>query len=413
MRVDILKGTKDYYPEEQAQLNYLVDTCKRKFELYGFRPMDTPMIEYFDVLARKYEEGDEILGEIFRLNDRGNRNLGLRYDLSTPLSRFVAMNPHLKKPFRRYQVGKVFRDGPVKTGRLREFYQCDADVVFDNNTETEAELLNLYLDIFNSLEIPVYIEINSYKLLRGLIKEKDFSEKEARDIILSIDKLKKIGKEGVLKEIEEKEFEKERVESIIDLLLENDLEKIEKNNELIDEGVTEIKRLFELVNDERLILNLSLARGLDIYTGTVWEVFDKEQRITSSLGGGGRFNRVISEYMEKEDETPAVGISIGVNAVLEILSKKKAFSIDNIVIPLSKDLVNTAFNVAGNLRKDNSSTEISYFYSIKKGLDYANSQGIKNAYIIGKKEVEEGKITRKNLETGEETKVKISELNKK
>ena len=171
MKFEVLKGTKDFLPKEQIKINEVLDVIREGFEGYGFRPLDTPLIEYFDTLAMKYDSSAEIVQEIFKVTDRGERELGLRYDLTTPLCRFIAENnKSLKKPFRRYQIGKVFRDGPIKAGRLREFIQCDGDVVGVNGIEIEAELLIMFFETYKKLGINAVIEINNNKKIK--IKKK-------------------------------------------------------------------------------------------------------------------------------------------------------------------------------------------------------------------------------------------------
>ena len=191
MTFEILKGTKDSEPQEQIKINSILDCIRKNFELYGFRPFDTPLIEYFDTLSMKYDEDAEIVQEIFKLSDRGERKLGLRYDLTTPLSRFVASKKQLKKPFRRYQIGKVFRDGPIKPGRLREFIQCDGDVVGLKGVGIEAELLTMFFQTYKELGIDSIIEINNNNILRGALLQENFKEEDLSTLILSIDKLKK------------------------------------------------------------------------------------------------------------------------------------------------------------------------------------------------------------------------------
>ncbi len=211
MAFEVLKGTKDFLPKEQIKINEILGIIKDGFESFGFRPLDTPMIEYFDTLTLKYDSSAEIVSEIFKVTDRGERELGLRYDLTTPLCRFFAQyNKSLKKPFRRYQIGKVFRDGPIKPGRLREFTQCDADIVGASGVEVEAEMLIMFFSTYKKLGINPVIEINNNKILRGTFLQVGFKEKDLSSLILSVDKLKKIGEKGVLQETKEKGLDEKK-----------------------------------------------------------------------------------------------------------------------------------------------------------------------------------------------------------
>jgi histidyl-tRNA synthetase len=198
MVYEVLKGTKDLEPSEQIKVNFILDVVRKNFEAHGFRPFDTPIIEYFDTLANKYDDDAEIVQEIFKVKDRGNRELGLRYDLTVPLCRYVASKKQLKLPFRRYAVGKVFRDGPLKKGRLREFIQCDGDVVGVKGIFIEAELLEMFYTTYREIGIDAVIEINNNKILRGVLLQCGFELKDLSSLILSVDKLKKIGEEGIL-----------------------------------------------------------------------------------------------------------------------------------------------------------------------------------------------------------------------
>jgi len=191
MNLERAKGTKDYPPEEKIARQEVIDKLRAIFELYGFSPLETPIIERFDVLSAKYAGGAEILKETFKFKDQGDRELGLRYDLTVPLARFIGMNPNLKMPFKRYQMGQVFRDGPIKTGRQREFWQCDVDTVGTKNMIADAEFIKIAQRFFEAIGLNVIIEINNRKLLDGLLEDLKIPEDKKNDVIIAIDKLKK------------------------------------------------------------------------------------------------------------------------------------------------------------------------------------------------------------------------------
>jgi histidyl-tRNA synthetase len=406
MEYETLKGTSDTLPEKQIRVNEVLDIIKTQFEKYGFRPFDTPIIEYFETLANKYEEDAEIVQEIFQLKDRGDRNLGLRYDLTVPLCRFISSQKQLKKPFRRYQIGKVFRDGPVKSGRAREFVQCDGDVIGLEGREIEAELMILFYETYSKLKINSVIELNNNKILRGAFLQQDFKEKELESLILSVDKLKKIGEDAVLDEIKQKGFDKKKATKSLQILQSKSFKEIKElaKNQTLIEGIEELEALTSLIEQSvDFRINFSMARGLNIYTGNIWEVYDKEEKIKSSLGSGGRYDNVISQFQNSKEITPAVGISFGLVPILECIkeSDDKKTPTDILLVPLNKDCVKTCFKLSSKLRK-NKNIEIYYSYKIKQAFSYAEYLKIKEIAFIGPKDIENKKYKLKNIQTGEE-----------
>ena len=196
MIIQNVKGGYDFLPKEQRIRNYINSILKDTFERYGYQPIETPILCYFDMLAGKYDENNDILKEIYKLTDQGERQLGLRYDLTVPFAKFIALNKNkIKYPFKRYEINKVFRDGPVKVGRDREFTQCDVDVVGLSGEIIEAELISLYVEAFNKLQIPIIIKYNSRKLMSGLILESGIKEELISSTITIIDKITKLSDE--------------------------------------------------------------------------------------------------------------------------------------------------------------------------------------------------------------------------
>lgn len=411
---EVLKGTKDYEPKEQILVNYVIDIIKKNFELYGFRPFETPLVEYYETLTNKYEKDSEIVQEIFKVTDRGKRELGLRYDLTVPLCRFIASKKQLKLPFRRYAIGKVFRDGPIKAGRLREFIQCDADIVGLKGEEVEAETLKMFFDTYCELKIKPIIEINNNKILRGTLLQEGFKEKDLQGLILSIDKLKKIGEKGVILEIKEKKYNEEKAKKVISILNSKSFEeiKLKSKNEILLEGIKELENLTLLLNNLKVNyrINFSMSRGLNIYTGNIWEMYDKNETITSSIGSGGRYDYAIGNYIGDGKEYPAMGVSFGLIPILEIIKNKeiKEGITNTLVVPLDKELIQTAFEIANKFRLKSVKTEISYDFKLKKAFEYANFLGCENIVILGNNDVNNNEYTLKNLKTGKEIKEKIN-----
>jgi len=211
MKLQTAKGVRDISPEEQLLRQKVIDVLKNTFEKYGFAPLDTPIIERMDVLASKYAGGAEILKEMFQFKDQGERELGLRYDLTVPFCRFVSMNPNLKMPFKRYAIGKVFRDGPVSTDRVREFTQCDVDITGTKSMLADAEFVNIFNDVFCELGIKFELRINNRKLLNGILETVGVKDES---VILTIDKLDKIGERGVSEELKEKKLSDKQIKEI-------------------------------------------------------------------------------------------------------------------------------------------------------------------------------------------------------
>ncbi len=411
--LEILKGTQDSIPSNQIKINKVLDIIKKNFESFGFRPFDTPIIEMLETLTLKYNSDAEIVQEIFKLNDRGERNLGLRYDLTTPLSRFVAMNPHLKKPFRRYQIGKVFRDGPIKKGRLREFTQCDGDVIGVSGIEIEGELLNLFYSTYQEIGINSIIELNNNKILRGTLLQVGFKENELSSVILSIDKLKKIQLEGVLAEIKEKNLDELKAKLAIEILSSKTFDEIKSksNNEILNQGIEELRKLVNLLEAQGVEyrINFSMSRGLDIYTGNIWEAYDLDRTISSSIGSGGRYDKVIGEYANNGKDYEAVGISFGLVPIIAVLEKNNKESIQTpttiLIAPLSEEVALDAIKLANIQRLQGENIEVFYGYKMKKIFSYTDEMKIEKLIVLGKRDIDNNKYILKNLKSKEEEEI--------
>ena len=417
-----LKGTKDYLPEEQYLRNKIRFTLEEVFKSYGFKPLETPILCFMDVLASKYAGGAEILKEIYHLSDQGRRELALRYDLTVPFARVIGMNPHLRFPFKRYEIGKVFRDGPVKTGRMREFMQCDVDTAGVSSMMAEAEFILMVLDIFDKFGLDVYVSYNNRKLLSGILQGLQIPDSKINNVILSLDKLEKIGPEGVRQEIEALQLQDDTIKRIFDLYdnKQNDLNYFSDNfpNSLVEEGISELKELNEYLLEvdvlDKTRFNPFLARGLDIYTGTVFEVFLAAGSISSSIAGGGRYDKIIGGFLNDGKEYPAVGISFGLDVIYNALSMKKEFrnnrsEIDFYIIPLGTE--KESFRLAGLLRQSGWSVDIDMTgRRLKKSLDYANKEKIPYVIIYGEDELKSGIIKFKDMEKGEEKTLSMQDI---
>ena len=424
LELKILKGTTDYLPNEQIIRARIAAKLSRVFELYGFLPLETPILEYYDILASKYAGGAEILKETYKLTDQGQRELALRYDLTIPFSRVLGMNPSLPKPFKRYEIGKVFRDGPVKPGRNREFTQCDVDIAGVKSVIAESELIALTLDVFSLLKIDINVEINNRKLLSGILREAGIPSDRLADTILSIDKLKKIGREEVNKELAEKNIIGPAIEKAFDFLSigGSPSEILASYQQLLTsdisrEGLKELQELFESLKamnipEDKITVVSSLARGLEIYTGTVFEIFAKDSPISSSLAAGGRYDKIIGSFLDSDTEIPAVGISFGLEPIYAVIVAQGIRSENDLrifVISIQSNLY--ALKIIAQLRKAGIPSELDLRQKgLSKALEYANSQKFTYVVIVGKKEVESGKLTLRNMESGVEERLTIEEV---
>ena len=418
MTLQLSKGTRDFKAEEAIVRNRIVDTLKGIFELYGYSPLETPIFERYDILASKYAGGAEILKETFKFKDRGKRELALRYDLTVPMCRFVGMNPNLKMPFKRYQIGDVFRDGPVESARYRQFAQCDVDVVGIKGMAADAEIIALAQRAFKKLGFDAAIKVNNRKLLNDLLAYAGVKKGKLDAVLLTIDKLGKFGLDTVKKELKDKKISNETIKKIIGTIniIGDNKEKINKLKKIINksEGITEIEKLFSLLK----ILNVdaefdvSLARGLSYYTGTVIEVYLKNSEVKSAVCAGGRYDKMIGSFLGKGD-FPAVGISFGLDRVYDAYVEKAKTQQKTVtkvyIIPIGT--FNESLKIAEELRNENIRVDIDLTgKGPSKNLQYANSLGIPYVLFIGEDELKQGKVKLKDMNSGKEQLMTAEEL---
>lgn len=419
MKIMNVKGTTDNLPNKEIIRRKVVNILTNTFENYGYLPLDTSILCYYDLLASKYSGGSEILKEVYKLNDQGDRTLGLRYDLTVPFSKVISMNANknITLPFKRYEVGKVFRDGPVKTGRAREFYQCDVDVCGIDGQFIEAEMLMMTIECYKKLGIDIYVEINNRKLLEGLIISVGIDRDITSNVILSVDKLAKIGVDGVKEELKELNIEEEKLDKLFELFKCNieELDETNINNESFIEGMSEIKELFtyikELHLEDNAIFTPYLARGLEIYTGTVWEVFDKQKRLTCAIGGGGRYDKIITNFIDDGNSYPAVGISFGLVPICELLEDYMVSSYDLLIIPLDTNV--ESLKLAGKLRSNDIKVIIEMNKrKVKKALESADKNKIPYVIVLGENEIKTREIEIKDMNNSTNIKVNIDDIDK-
>ena len=402
------KGTQDINVEEKIQLNRIIKIITEVFEKYGFNPLQTTILEKYETLESKYAGGAGILKETFKLKDQGKRNLGLRYDLTVPLARYIAMNPNLKMPFKRYELGEVFRDGPIKLGRYREFTQLDADTVGSSSMLADAELLAIASEVFSKLDLKFVIRLNNRKILDAILESFNIPEDKREDVILSIDKLDKIEVSGVKKELLEKGFK--NIDKLLNLIFTNDLKDVKKavkNSKGIEE-LNEVLKYAKLLNVKNLEVDISLARGLSYYTGTIFEIYLKNSEIKSAVAGGGRYDKMIGQFSGRE--IPAIGISFGVNPIKDALKEIKEKSVvEFYLIPINT--LEKSLTILSKLRQNNLKCDIDLNNKgISKNLEYASKYEIPYVIFIGNNELKQNKVKLRDMKTGKEKLLSINEL---
>lgn len=422
-----LPGFMELLPKEQILFNKMKEKIQKSYEKFGFLPIDTPIIEMSDVLLAK--AGGETEKQIYRFQ-KGDNDLALRFDLTVPLAKYVTEYYNdLSFPFRRYQIGKVYRGERPQKGRFREFYQCDIDIIGDgelsiiNDAEMPAVIYNTIKDLgFEDFTIC----INNRKLLSGLFKELDLEDKSV-DIMRIIDKIEKIGKENVVECLKDLELSENQINDIINFIeisgtteeKIDSLEKLNYTNEIFNEGLEELKQVVKYVKifgvpDSNFKVDLTIARGLDYYTGTVYETFLNEYRELGSVCSGGRYDNLAEYYTDKK--LPGVGISIGLTRLFYKLNELNALkeeqnSIAKVLVVSMVEDNSKALEVATALRSQNINAEV-YLENkkIKAKFKYADRLAIPYVIVIGEDEIANNTVTLKNMQTGEQETLKIEEV---
>ncbi len=439
----IPKGTRDFSPLEMSRRNYIFDTIKRVFKLYGFEQIETPAMENLSTLTGKYgEEGDKLLFKILNSGDylananemdllakNSNKTTfqisekGLRYDLTVPFARYVVQYQNeINFPFRRFQIQPVWRADRPQKGRYREFYQCDVDIIGSDSLLNEYELIQIADRIFNQLGIKVTIKLNNRKVLAGIAET--IGEKERIiDITIAIDKLEKIGLDKVNDELREKGISDDSIKMLQPILMltgsnEEKLNRIEQvisSSETGMKGIKELKTIFSYLQAEnvevRVELDLTLARGLNYYTGAIFEVKANDVQI-GSITGGGRYDDLTGIF--GLPGISGVGISFGADRIydvmeqLELFPKDHSISTEVLFVNFGKKEEEFCLPILNKLRKAGIPSEIyPSDEKMKKQMNYANRKGVKYVILAGESEITEGCVTLKNMESGEQVKIEV------
>lgn len=445
----IPKGTRDFSPEELSKRNYIFQTIRKNFETFGFQSIETPSFENTETLMGKYgEEGDRLIFKILNSGDflkdipeetlleKNSQKLtsqisekALRYDLTVPFARYVVQHQNeITFPFKRFQIQPVWRADRPQKGRFREFYQCDADVIGSNSLWQEIELIQLYDNVFTSLKIKgVKIKINHRKILNGFAEIIGQSDKLI-DFTVALDKLDKIGKEKVEQEMLSKGISQTAIDKIQPIFSLNGsfLEKIDilKNllasSEIGLQGLDDLLFIYEKINSIKLQvadleLDVTLARGLNYYTGSIFEVAPPQEIQLGSIGGGGRYDNLTSIF--GLNNISGVGISFGLDRIFLVMEELGLFpseisqTLDVLFVNLGEEEALKSFELAQKLRKKGLKTEVYPESSkLKKQLNYADKRNVKNVIIIGQEEFLKSEFTLKNMQTGQQETHNFTEI---
>lgn len=401
-----VRGSVDYAGKDAIIRSFISKTLQETFEKYGYSPLETSILCYYDLLALKYDKDNDILKEIYKVTDQGNRNLALRYDLTVPFAKYIASNTDIKLPYKRYEIGKVFRDGPIKRGRTREFIQCDVDSVGIEGQMIEAELISIFVEGYRRLGIDIIIKYNNRKLMNGIIEICNISNDKISQVITIIDKIEKLSYQEIKLEFDKIGIKEEQIETLIKYLkMEfNELNKAIKDvsNMKLKEGLDEVEELNRYIKELNLTkyvkFSPSLARGQEYYTGTIFEVYVADGSIKSSIGGGGRYDNMIGEFINDGKKYPAVGISFGLDVIFEILREKQTYlcNTDVYIIPMENNVL--ALKIADELRKNEVKVDIEMNnLKLKKALSIVNDKKVPIVVILGENEIKENKIIIKDM----------------
>ncbi len=398
-QIQTLKGFRDFLPVDKRKRDYLINKISQSFRAFGFVPLETPSLEYASLLLGKYgEEADKL---VYTFKDQGDRKVALRYDQTVPLARVIYENQNqLTFPFKRYQIQPVWRGEKPQKGRYREFLQCDIDILGTNNLLSDAEIILCVLQTARNL---------GFENLKMLVNNRSiFKDLEAK-YISTIDKLEKIGKQAVINELIDKGMEKEKASTL--------LSEIQKK-----EPTEDLQKLFKYLEDTGLEKEKdfeyqpTLARGLDYYTGTIFELVSNDYT-AGSLGGGGRYDKLIGSFFGKD--IAAVGFAFGFDRLIEAMEAKNLFPL-KILQPVTQvlvtifapELTNKSLETASKLRKKQINTELylNEDENLSNQLDYANEKNIPWVIILGKEELEKDKLALKNMQTGKQELLSLKEV---
>lgn len=435
MKPGIPKGTRDFGPEQVIKRNYIFDIIKSVFIKYGYQPLETPTMELLSTLTGKYgEEGDRLLFKVLKRGEKLTETLnnhpteynlaeeGLRYDLTVPFARYVVMNQNnITFPFKRYQIQPVWRADRPQKGRYREFYQCDVDVIGSTSLVYEAELVQIYDEVFNKLNVPVVIKINNRKILQGIAEAAGIPD-QFMTMTIAIDKLDKIGIDGVRKEMQERNIPDaaiNKIEEILQVNNLNDLKPLFANTATGLKGIEEVETLYSYLGSDSPLgskgaFDITLARGLNYYTGCIFEVQAVGVQM-GSIGGGGRYDDLTGVF--GMPGMSGVGVSFGAERIYDVMEELKLFpqesaaSLKVLFVAFDDITHQYAFKCLNKIRAAGINSEI---YpeptKLKKQMKYADDRKVPYVILVGTDEMASGQFSLKNMASGEQEKLSLEEI---
>jgi histidyl-tRNA synthetase len=416
----ILSGFQDILPKDMIARNKVMTMIKSVFESHGFEPIETPTLEYYTTLTGKEGGDSEML--MYNFNDHGERHVGMIYDLTVPIARVMATYQDITKPFKRYQIQRVYRAERPQKGRFREFYQCDVDIFGTTATLADAEIVTILADCVKKIGFPQYfVHLNHRDILRGIVQLANVTPEQIKPIIVTIDKLDKIGSQGVVKELLAKGIENGQL--ILDILEDsssdiekfNILEKKLSNNEVALKAIKDTREIFEIASSQgaKIKFDPSLARGQAYYTGPVFECRLVEPKI-GSIAGGGRYDKLIGIF--SNEETPATGASLGIDRIMTAMKEVGLLEdtstlCDYIVCHFGENTLKYALEVSAKIRQLGKNCDLYISQAdLKKQLKYAAKKGVKKVVILGETECSQKTLVIKDMTTGEQTNTEFDKI---
>ena len=418
MKPQTLKGFYDYFSDDMRIRNFIKDSFREIAEEYGFEPLETPALEYSElILGQSGEEAEKLY---YKFKDNGDRDVMLKYELMIPMCRAVAQNINsIILPYKRYQVQNVWRAENVQRGRLREFTQMDVDILGSSSPLADAEIILFGISFLKKIGFENFrVRLNSREIIQGIVEVLEIEESKFEKIYISIDKLEKIGKEKVREIlIIDSNIEKEKVDKLLEIIEIKEIDKISnilENSIAGKNGVENIKKILSIINGtekDKVLFDLSLARGLTSYTGTVWE-FEIIEGNVGSVSGGGRYDKAVSKYLGRE--IPATGTSFGLERLAEVIKQMEMLKTkDNksvLIIPMDERSTSFLLSTTKKLREQNIQTNIyPDFVKLKESLRYANKKKYTWVVIIGENETSSNTLTLRNMLTQEQFTLTIKE----
>ncbi len=416
---------RDLMGPEIRVRDYLISVVTKVFQQFGYEPLDSPVMELWETLSAK--GGEEVEAETFKFTDKGEREVGLRFDLTVPLARIVASTPTLPKPFKRYAIGKAWRYDRPQAGRYREFMQADVDVIGSPSPAADAEVVLVALEALRRiLESDYIIRINSRKVLKGMTEKVGVPDDLAFECFRAIDKLEKIGTDGVYEELRERGISPEQVDDLLNYIEvsgsgRNTLEQfrdILAGSEVGIEGVSELELMSDIFDEagvgNMVEFDMSLARGLDYYTGPVFEGRYLGKPKVGSILGGGRYDHLIERF--GGPHTPATGISLGISRLIDVLLARGIGEtlipqLDVFIAPIKRPMLPYGMRLQQELIRAGLTCEIDLMErSLKKQLERADSKSARFVVIVGARDIEKGEVSLRNMTTKETEQVKIDAL---